>query len=68
MSTGLSTAFVQLFHQEVKQAYQATAQLQGVCRMRTGVEGNTVNLKCISGAILSLRKFMCPSNLNSFWC
>ncbi len=47
MSTGLSTAFVQLFHQEVKQAYQATAQLQGVCRMRTGVEGNTVNFPTI---------------------
>ena len=29
------------------QAYQGTAQLQGVCRMRTGVEGNTVNFPTI---------------------
>ena len=47
MSTGLSTAFIQLFDAEVKQAYQGTAQLQGVCRMRTGVEGNTVNFPTI---------------------
>jgi hypothetical protein len=47
MSTGLSTAFVQLFDAEVKQAYQGTAQLQGVVRMRTGVEGSTVNFPTV---------------------
>ena len=47
MSTGLSTAFIQLFDAEVKQAYQGTAMLQGTCRMRTGVEGNTVNFPSI---------------------
>ena len=39
----LSAAFVQLFDSEVHQAYQGSAQLQNVCRMRTGVVGNTVN-------------------------
>lgn len=47
MSTGLSTAFIQLFDAEVKQAYQGTAMLQGTVRMRTGVEGNTVNFPSI---------------------
>ena len=47
MSTGLSTAFIQLFDAEVKQAYQGTAMLQGTVRMRTGVEGSTVNFPSI---------------------
>lgn len=43
MSTGLSTAFIQLFDAEVKQAYQGSAVLNNVCRMRTGVVGSTAN-------------------------
>lgn len=42
MSTNLSPAFVQLFDAEVHQAYQASAQLRGAARMRTGVTGDTV--------------------------
>ncbi len=42
MSTNLSPAFVQLFDAEVHQAYQASAQLRGAARMRTGVVGDTV--------------------------
>lgn len=41
MSTNLSPAFVQLFDAEVHQAYQASAQLRGAARMRTGVVGDT---------------------------
>ena len=42
-TANLSPAFVQLFDSEVHQAYQGNAVLQNVCRMRTGVVGNTVN-------------------------
>ena len=47
MSTGLSTAFIQLFDAEVKQAYQGTSQLAGTVRTRTGVEGSTVNFPSV---------------------
>jgi len=43
MSTGLSNSFIQLFDAEVKQAYQGSAVLNNVCRMRTGVVGSTAN-------------------------
>lgn len=55
MSTGLSTAFIQLFDAEVKQAYQATAQLNGVCRMRTGVVGSTANFPSIGKGQATVR-------------
>lgn len=47
MSTGLSTAFIQLFDAEVKQAYAGTSQLAGTVRTRTGVEGSTVNFPSV---------------------
>jgi len=55
MSTGLTTAFVQLFDSEVKQAYQATSKLQGVCRMRNGVVGSTVNFPSVGKGTASVR-------------
>jgi len=42
MAASLSTNFVTLFDAEVKQAYQAEQQLQGMCRTRMGVVGSTV--------------------------
>lgn len=51
----LSAAFVQLFDSEVHQAYQGSAQLQNVCRMRTGVVGNTVNFPKIGKGQATLR-------------
>lgn len=42
MSVSLSNAFVTLFDAEVKQAYQAKAELVGAVRARRGVEGSTV--------------------------
>ena len=47
MSTGLSTAFVQLFDSEVKQAYQGTSMLAGTVRTRQGVDGSTVNFPSV---------------------
>ena len=54
-SANLSPAFVQLFDSEVHQAYQGSAQLQNVCRMRTGVVGNTVNFPKIGKGQATLR-------------
>ena len=42
MAQNVTTAFVTLFDQEVKQAYQGEALLRGTMRTRTGVQGNTV--------------------------
>ena len=42
MAVGISSAYVQLFDAEVKQAYQASRALAGVTRERTNVEGNQV--------------------------
>tara|TARA_R110001592_G_scaffold84098_1_gene248845 strand:+ start:531 stop:1388 length:858 start_codon:yes stop_codon:yes gene_type:complete len=55
MSTGLSTAFIQLFDSEVKQAYQATSKLQGLCRMRTGVVGSVVNFPSVGKGSATVR-------------
>ena len=51
-TANLSPAFVQLFDSEVHQAYQGNAVLQNVCRMRTGVVGNTVNFPKIGKRML----------------
>ena len=51
----LAAAFVQLFDSEVHQAYQGSAMLQNVCRMRTGVVGNTVNFPKIGKGQATLR-------------
>tara|TARA_R110000822_G_scaffold308074_2_gene435692 strand:+ start:1798 stop:2658 length:861 start_codon:yes stop_codon:yes gene_type:complete len=55
MSTGLSTAFTQLFDAEVKQAYAGTSVLQNVCRMRTGVEGSSVNFPTVGSGSAIIR-------------
>ena len=55
MSTGLSPAFIQLFDAEVKQAYQAPAQLNAECRMRTGVVGSTANFPSIGKGQATVR-------------
>ena len=55
MSTGLSTAFIQLFDAEVKQAYQGSAVLNNVCRMRTGVVGSTANFPSVSKGQATVR-------------
>ena len=54
-TANLSPAFVQLFDSEVHQAYQGNAVLQNVCRMRTGVVGNTVNFPKIGKGQATLR-------------
>jgi hypothetical protein len=41
MSQNLSAAYIAQFDAEVKQAYQATSQLRGTVRTRTGVIGST---------------------------
>tara|TARA_A100001011_G_scaffold198521_1_gene206795 strand:- start:1254 stop:2114 length:861 start_codon:yes stop_codon:yes gene_type:complete len=48
MATTLSPAFVTLFEAEVHQAYQASAMLRNVCRMRTGVEGSTAKFPSLA--------------------
>jgi hypothetical protein len=54
MST-LSPAFVTLFDAEVKQAYQAKAQLVGAVRQRRGVEGSTVKFPKVGKGIATVR-------------
>ena len=51
----LSAAFVQLFEQEVHQAYQSSAVLTGAARTRTGVEGSTVNFPKVGKGQASVR-------------
>ena len=55
MSTNLSPAFVELFEAEVHQAYQAAATLRGVCRMRSGVVGDTVKFPKVGKGQASVR-------------
>lgn len=55
MSTGLSTAFTQLFEAEVKQAYQGTSMLAGAVRTRNGVQGNTINFPAIGKGSATVR-------------
>jgi hypothetical protein len=47
MAINVTTAFVDLFDSEVKQAYQAESVLRGTMRTRTGVAGNTVKFPTI---------------------
>ena len=55
MSINLSPAFVQLFEAEVHQAYQGTAVLRNVVRMRNGVEGNQVKFPKVGKGQASVR-------------
>jgi len=55
MAIGLSNAFVTLFDAEVKQAYQAKAQLVGAARQRRGVEGSTAKFPKVGKGVATLR-------------
>ena len=55
MAIGLSNAFVSLFDAEVKQAYQAKAQLVGATRIRRGVEGEVVKFPKVGKGAATLR-------------
>ena len=55
MANNVSTAFVDLFDSEVKQAYQAESVLRGTMRTRTGVAGNSVKFPTIGKGVATLR-------------
>ena len=55
MATTLSPAFVPLFEAEVHQAYQSSAILRNVARMRTGVEGSTAKFPILAKGSASIR-------------
>lgn len=55
MAINVSTAFVDLFDSEVKQAYQAEWLLRGTMRTRSGVAGNTVKFPTIGKGVATLR-------------
>lgn len=55
MAINVSTAFVDLFDSEVKQAYQAESVLRGTMRTRTGVAGNTVKFPKIGKGVATIR-------------
>jgi hypothetical protein len=55
MAQNVTTAFVDLFESEVKQAYQAESVLRGTTRTRTGVQGNTVKFPKIGKGVATLR-------------
>lgn len=55
MAQNVTTAFVTLFDQEVKQAYQGEALLRGTMRTRTGVQGNTVKFPKIGKGVATIR-------------
>ena len=55
MATTLSPAFVTLFEAEVHQAYQSSATLRNVARMRTGVEGSTAKFPILAIGSASVR-------------
>jgi len=55
MAISLSNAFVQLFDAEVKQAYQAKAQLVGAVRQRRGVEGSSVKFPKVGKGVATAR-------------
>lgn len=56
MAQNITSAFVTLFDEEVKQAYQGEALLRGTMRTRSGVQGNTVKFPKI-GRVLLLSAF-----------
>ena len=55
MAQNVTTAFVDLFDSEVKQAYQAESLLRGTMRTRSGVAGNTVKFPTIGKGVATLR-------------
>ena len=55
MAVGISSAFVQLFDAEVKQAYQGARALAGVTRERNNVEGNQVKFPKIGKGTATVR-------------
>ena len=55
IAINVSTAFVDLFDSEVKQAYQAESLLRGTMRTRSGVAGNTVKFPTIGKGVATLR-------------
>jgi len=55
MAQNVTTAFVDLFDSEVKQAYQAESLLRGTMRTRNGVAGNTVKFPTIGKGVATLR-------------
>ena len=55
MAIGLSNAFVTLFDAEVKQAYQAKAELVPAVRQRLGVEGSTAKFPKVGKGVASVR-------------
>ena len=55
MATTLSPAFVTLFEAEIHQAYQGSATLRNVARMRTGVEGSTAKFPILAKGSASVR-------------
>ena len=55
MAVGISSAFVQLFDAEVKQAFQSSRALAGLTRERTNVEGNQVKFPKIGKGTATVR-------------
>jgi len=55
MAINVSSAFVDLFDSEVKQAYQAESVLRGTMRTRSGVAGNTVKFPTIGKGVATIR-------------
>jgi hypothetical protein len=55
MAQNITNAFVTLFDEEVKQAYQGEALLRGTMRTRTGVQGNTVKFPKIGKGVATVR-------------
>tara|TARA_R100000005_G_scaffold95101_2_gene75370 strand:+ start:26 stop:859 length:834 start_codon:yes stop_codon:yes gene_type:complete len=55
MAQGISSAFVELFDAEVKQAYQGSRMLAGVTRERNNVEGNVVKFPKIGKGTATVR-------------
>lgn len=55
MAQQVSTAFVQLFDSEVKQAYQAKRMLAGLTRERNNVEGSSIKFPKIGTGTATLR-------------
>jgi len=55
MAQSITNAFVTLFDEEVKQAYQGESLLRGTMRSRTGVQGNTVKFPKIGKGVATVR-------------
>ena len=55
MAQNITSAFVTLFDEEVKQAYQGEALLRGTMRTRSGVQGNTVKFPKIGKGVATVR-------------